>query len=404
MGKANRRRASRGATVTEQTQQSQARQTTAAPLPTDPGKAPEDCTYFGYRRWAERKYGRLGKPAVPGAAPAIDDCRLQVPSIKWEKTFSLGLWCGFWLYPGGFFSGSYSPLDMCQFDLSRKVERKGLLALKSWAVVLGVILGVAIDWVLRVTSLFLSRFRWRFIEMFGVAFAASFCYSLPWYAYVVRFAIWDTTASVCVTRDAPVPARILAIAYECRLVAPYLVRGGLDPLFSSATGFCIVLAVFFWNSIMLNFFGRFWIGASCLCSRFIAPTVGFAMFFCTVLSQVLETLSPSTFYETWNNPSYSNWTWRVQRWEDYDHGKTARLPFWRAYHRERGHEKELKQMEKLERRTCDVCGLVGAANGPRFGVCDLCGERRYCSILCQRTDWKIFDHSEKCDGLENRFI
>ena len=94
--------------------------------------------------------------------------------------------------------------------------------------------------------------------------------------------------------------------------------------------------------------------------------------------------------------------WRVPRWEDYDHGKKARLPFWRAYHRERGHEKELKLMEKLERRTCDVCGLVGAANGPRFGVCDLCGEQRYCSILCQRTDWSIFDHSEKCTGLENR--
>jgi len=123
------------------------------------------------------------------------------------------------------------------------------------------------------------------------------------------------------------------------------------------------------------------------------------MFGVAVLSQILETLSPSTFYETWDSPSYHNLTWRVQRWEDYDHGKKARLPFWRAYHRERGHEKELKQMEKLERRTCDVCGLVGAADGPRFGVCDLCGEQRYCSILCQRTDWKTFDHSKKCTGL-----
>ena len=94
MGKANRRRASRAA-ATEQTQQSQAtqgaRQTAArpAPLPTDPGKAPEDCTYFGYRRWAERKYGRLGKPAVPGAAPAIaaDGPRFGVCDLCGEQRY-----------------------------------------------------------------------------------------------------------------------------------------------------------------------------------------------------------------------------------------------------------------------------------------------------------------------------
>ena len=218
MGKANRRRTSRGA-ATEQTQQSQAtqgaRQSAArpAPLPTDPGKAPEDCTYFRYRWWTERKHG-----TIRGTGETI-------------------------------------------------------------------------------------------------------------------------------SRDA-VP----------------------------------------------------WIGASCLCARFLSPTEGFAMFGVAVLRQIIETFFPSLFYKLWDTEPY-NFPWRVQRWEDYDHGKKARLPFWRAYHRERGHEKELKLMEKLERRTCDVCGLVGAANGPRFGVCDLCGEQRYCSILCQRTDWQIFDHSKKCIGV-----
>ena len=73
-------------------------------------------------------------------------------------------------------------------------------------------------------------------------------------------------------------------------------------------------------------------------------------------------------------------------------------PYWKTYHRDRGHAEAIKIMEKIERRRCDVCGLEGAVTGPRFGVCDACGVRTYCSELCQQGDWEYGGHKEECAG------
>ena len=72
---------------------------------------------------------------------------------------------------------------------------------------------------------------------------------------------------------------------------------------------------------------------------------------------------------------------------------------WKAYHRERGHAEALKVLEKLERRTCDHCGVQGPTTGPRFRPCAKCRKRTYCCKLCQRSDWDLGRHKDVCAML-----
>ena len=78
--------------------------------------------------------------------------------------------------------------------------------------------------------------------------------------------------------------------------------------------------------------------------------------------------------------------------------RQRRWAYWRLYYSKRGNEAALKRLGKLERRACDVCGRQADVDEPRCAVCDGCGERRYCGVLCQRVDWIMNKHSENCSG------
>ena len=78
--------------------------------------------------------------------------------------------------------------------------------------------------------------------------------------------------------------------------------------------------------------------------------------------------------------------------------RQGRWAYWRLYYSRRGNEAALKRLEKLERRACDICGRQADVDEPRCAVCDGCGDRRYCGTLCQRADWILNKHSEKCSG------
>ena len=58
-----------------------------------------------------------------------------------------------------------------------------------------------------------------------------------------------------------------------------------------------------------------------------------------------------------------------------------------------------KWERKRSRRSCDVCGRRGAILESHFRLCGDCGERRYCSVDCQREDWFFSGHREECARL-----
>ena len=53
-------------------------------------------------------------------------------------------------------------------------------------------------------------------------------------------------------------------------------------------------------------------------------------------------------------------------------------------------------LRAMARRTCDVCARQGSLNEEALPLCDGCGERRYCSVECQRVDWVLHGHAEAC--------
>ena len=56
-----------------------------------------------------------------------------------------------------------------------------------------------------------------------------------------------------------------------------------------------------------------------------------------------------------------------------------------------------KEERKRLRRICDVCGKQGSIEELCFPVCDVCSNRRYCGLECQRADWNN-GHREQCTG------
>ena len=58
-----------------------------------------------------------------------------------------------------------------------------------------------------------------------------------------------------------------------------------------------------------------------------------------------------------------------------------------------------KWERKRSRRLCDVCARRGAILESHFRLCGDCGERRYCSVDCQREDWFFSGHREECARL-----
>ena len=65
-------------------------------------------------------------------------------------------------------------------------------------------------------------------------------------------------------------------------------------------------------------------------------------------------------------------------------------------HWEGGHRECCSLIRRQRRRTCDVCGCQGHDDQLPFPVCGACGTRRYCGEECQRWDWEVGRHAQKC--------
>lgn len=376
MGKSNRRRASRGAAA-----KSASHNGSAAPAaPTAPAETTPEVEVVISRRAA-----------------------------RVNKSFSkimVGMYAGFCcMYPGGFFQKDPCPLDLRAYDTAWKVQKEGLLALDSWFLIAGVILGVAVDWTLAllgtaVTFLFYDKL------FLGLMFVA-YCYSLPMIAFMLQVVAWSVPSWVMNCQDAPVPLRYLVILWQCYVIIPHLTAPGACAdifrlLLSSPVGLLAsLLLCSVWFMVRSASMYSFMFFAVSLPLTLVHPYVGTAAFCFLMLMCTVEIISPSSFrfegvYQN-PNPSWETHTLSFPRWESHINIQ-HRTAYWKTYHRERGHAEAIKIMEKIERRRCDVCGLEGAVTEPRFGVCDACGVRTYCSELCQQGDWEYGGHKEECAG------
>ena len=373
MGKSNRRRASRGAAA-----KSASHNGSAAPAaPTAPAETTPEVEVVISRRAA-----------------------------RVNKSFSkimVGMYAGFCcMYPGGFFQKDPCPLDLRAYDTAWKVQKEGLLALDSWFLIAGVILGVAVDWTLAllgtaVTFLFYDKL------FLGLMFVA-YCYSLPMIAFMLRVVAWSVPSWVMNCQDAPVPLRYLVNALQIHLILPHLTAPGACAeffrfLLSSPAGLLAsLLLCFVWFNYRGASMFSFMFFVASLPLTLVHPDIGKLVFCYLMLLCALEVRSPNALRpDSVNQNPKSTYVWCYPRWEtpiNIQH----RTAYWKTYHRERGHAEAIKIMEKIERRRCDVCGLEGAVTGPRFGVCDACGVRTYCSELCQQGDWEYGGHKEECAG------
>jgi len=58
------------------------------------------------------------------------------------------------------------------------------------------------------------------------------------------------------------------------------------------------------------------------------------------------------------------------------------------------HRPRCRKVRKMNRRTCDICGLEADENDPPLPTCD-CGVWRYCGEECQAQHWAA-GHAEEC--------
>ena len=372
MGKSNRRRASRGAAA-----KSASHNGSAAPAaPTAPAETTPEVEVVISRRAA-----------------------------RVNKSFSkimVGMYAGFCcMYPGGFFQRDPCPLDLRAYDTAWKVQKEGLLALDSWFLIAGVILGVAVDWTFALLGTGVTFLCYDKLSL-GLMFVA-YCYSLPMIAFMLRVVAWAVPSWVMYCQDAPALLRYLVILWQCYVVIPHLTAPGACAdifrlLLSSPVGLLASLAIcYVWFNYRAASMFSFMFFAVSLPLTLVHPYVGKAAFCYLMWGCAGEVRSPNALRsDSVNQNPKSSYAWLFPRWES-DISIQHRTAYWKTYHRERGHAEAIKIMEKIERRRCDVCGLEGAATGPRFGVCDACGVRRYCSVLCQQCDWKD-GHKDQCAG------
>ena len=186
------------------------------------------------------------EPEPPGALFDGEGRVVDEASIEWQlqffaswtnEDFALGLFAGIHTTPGG-----------CQHELPTwevlDVARacttfSGFRALRSYALMLGVVAGVLLD---RAAGLFRWYVRFTLGPMrFLQGFFLAWCYGLSKYATARSYCTWTAVGALIMTPAAPLSLRLLALAYECRLAGPYY-AGAAEVSFFFTTSFSGVVA------------------------------------------------------------------------------------------------------------------------------------------------------------------
>ena len=292
-----------------------------------------------------------------------------------------------------------APVFTGEFDAMWTIKTQGLLALQSWTMICGVIVG----WLFtRALDVVLAHFYVLSSLLFEVLIAAPIVassYQVPIWSSTFRFLRWLTASEVALSRDAPLALRLLAVAYESRcVVGPYLL-GDADVTFWFR-GMAIIcfymlctrdfpgLHATFLFAVPSLLLSRGGVGRT---TRYGGPALAFFVIF-----RLIEIFAPERGLIERLSPG-DKYLWTVacgMRWEK-NADRAKRLAYWHTYFRDRGDAAAEKILEKSERRMCDVCGRQGAVRGPRYAECGACGQRRYCSVKCQRKDWEA-GHAKLC--------
>ncbi|CAH0377860.1 unnamed protein product [Pelagomonas calceolata] len=343
-------------------------------------------------------------PAAPPHKPDLPD-RHTLHRVEFGPLFNFffGWHTGFLLFSLG--SGYLGDMTMEHFDVMHTINTEGLLALQSWSVMAGVVVGFALDWLWTV-GLTLAGSLFVFPVASLVFLAVAYSYSLPLVASALRGAVLISSSFTVHSCDAPKSLRLLAAAGQIYLIY-YGFFGGVWAPFSS--GYVAPLAFLFAVYLLSPVAGGRLLGSVALLRNMGIPRViGFIMvsayfftkaifdIFCErVWAQILKVDDP-VVVERFIFPPMPPFA-RRSRYET-NAARETRWAYWRLYHSKRGNEAALKRLGKLERRACDVCGRQADVDEPRCAVCDGCGDRRYCGVHCQRADWTRDKHSEKCSG------
>ena len=347
--------------------------------------------------------GRVSETPGSPREPVLDDLQL-VPKHQYDPLFwiLLGVQCGFVLYPSGqsppFKNADRRRWGIEHFDVMHTINTEGLLALQNWFVVLGVVLGVALDWVLVIITFFVGCLTNHYLST-SVRLAVVYYYSLPLFYSMLRITAWDASCYIVQMLDAPTPLRCLGAActnyliYYCffaeawtpvsSYIAPLALGGPLLLLFGPTGShflFLIVILRTFGVPRVIGF----------LVVAGIVSTIAYHDIFCG--RELAELINLEDGIVTATAPV------RKRPRFETNAARQGRWAYWRLYYSKRGNEAALKRLGKLERRACDVCGRQADVDEPRCAVCDGCGDRRYCGVHCQRADWTRDKHSEKCSG------
>ncbi len=336
----------------------------------------------------------------------------ELPKRQFGPLFWLlfGIQCGALLYPRGRnFEDPPMAIMIEHFDVVHTINTEGLLALQNWFVVLGVVLGVAVDWVLVIItySVGASMSNGAYIKT-PVLLAVAYRYLLPLFGSALRITAWVTSNYIVQMLDAPRPLRCLAAACTNYLIYYCFFAEAWTPYSSYMAPLVggLLLIFFFSVSISSHFLYLIVILRALGVPRVIGVLVVGGLFsiisyfdiFCdrqlaaVIYQEDNGIVVDDTFLALSNAPV------RKRPRFETNAARQGRWAYWRLYYSRRGNEVALKRLEKLERRACDICGRQADVDEPRCAVCDGCGDRRYCGTLCQRADWILNKHSEKCSG------
>jgi len=284
------------------------------------------------------------------------------------------------------------------FDVIHTINTEGLLALQDWFVVLGVVLGVALDWALGITAFFVGALMRNYVTTSYLLVVAYF-YSLPLVGSALRITAWYAFNYIVQCLDAPRPLRCLAAACTNYLIYYCFFAEAWAP-FSNYVGPLVggLLLIYFFVgtsshflslTVILRTFGVPRVIGFLVVGGLVSYTSYYDIFCDRELAAIIyqEDSIVTSSAPVRKRPRFETNAARKQRWA-----------YWRLYYSKRGNEAALKRLEKLERRACDICGRQADVDEPRCAVCDGCGERRYCGVLCQRVDWIMNKHSENCSG------
>ena len=227
----------------------------------------------------------------------------------------------------------------------------------------------------------------------------AYFYSLPLVGSALRITAWYAFNYIVQCLDAPRPLRCLAAACTNYLIYYCFFAEAWAP-FSNYMGPLVggLLLIYFFVgtsshflslTVILRTFGVPRVIGFLVVGGLVSYTSYYDIFCDRELAAIIyqEDSIVTSSAPVRKRPRFETNAARKQRWA-----------YWRLYYSKRGNEAALKRLEKLERRACDICGRQADVDEPRCAVCDGCGERRYCGVLCQRVDWIMNKHSENCSG------